>query len=257
MMQVFRFVLRALRACGGAFAVLVPVVGLSTVFFTEPAASQEIRYGSPLEVGLGVSGQRMQSRPEWAGKHYGTGFVTCGLRLYKGFSIRAGKEYGLGEEPKAEHIPYGDMTLDTKDGTWTDVTFYGIRYDIPVRLLNFDFMAVDMLCVSAGLLETKFGIKSELFRNVEGSGEKVESLRNQRTATVSGQYVDIAARWFIRLPGFSEDESLLGMYGIDFGVRYGRYPRGSVRYDNVMEPASNFNFYQVYLMGFAAIKFFY
>ncbi len=219
------------------------------------ARAQHIEYGSPIEIGAGVSAFRMRARPEWTGKHYGSGFVACGLRLYKGLSIRAGREYGRGEEPDPDVIAFGNLSLGTEEGTWTDVTFYGIRYDIPMQVLRQDFLGIDMVCVSAGLLNTRFGVTSEAMRTVDDDVEQ-ESRRNHHLVTMDGRYGEIAARWFLKPPGVKKTDSVIGHYGFDIGFRYGVYPESDLLSDTLMKPASNFNFFQLYLMGFATISFF-
>jgi len=245
------------RHLRGACRVVALLIVICAVTVSQSAGADHPVYGPPLEIGLGVSGLRMQSRPDWTSKYYGTGIITGAYRIFHGLSIQAGMDYSYGEEPDPEWIDYGENTrLWTHKGTYGETIFYGLRYEIPTGGFDTDIISIPFLCVSLGMVKTEYGIRSKRLE-VNRAVEEQENLTNYRTADVSGPYVSLGARWRFDTVDSQETQSWFGAYGLDIGVRYIRYNKSSMAYDNVMEPKSHFNSYQIYMIGFMKIKFLY
>lgn len=235
-------------------------IGVSGIFiFSLSVTAQESIYGPMIEIGGGMSGFRMQSRPDWAAKYYGAGLVTGAIRLYRGFSVLAGKDYGYGKEPRPSFLDYGkDVKLNTDEGTYLDGMWYGVRYEIPMSIFDKDIMGIDFIYASSGMTQTKFGIRSAyLVKEDEKLYEEGPKGKNFRTATVSAPYAALAARWRLDTEDSRETGSWFGAYGLDIGVRYIRFNESSIRHDNIMMPKSNFNWFQIFVIGFIKIKLFY
>ena len=215
--------------------------------------------GPRMEIGGGISAHRMQSRPNWSSKYYSTGIGTCAFRLYRGLYIQGGAEYGFGNLLRPEWLDYSEnVRLKTEKGTYEEVTWLGVRYIVPASTFNIDFMGIQFVQTSLGIMYSRFGIRSSTWEE----GENVEEDERERrfeTARVSGPFIALAGRWQFNFDNIEEQEidSWRGAYGFDIGVRYVRYNSSSTRYGSIMAPKSNFKCFQVYIIGFLRIKFLY
>ncbi len=226
--------------------------------FSQNVSADHPVFGPRLVIGCGLSGLRLQSRPDWTAKYYGGGIISGAVRLYEGLSAEAGKEYGFGtRDPRADWVDYGEgVRLWTKDKTYNENSWLGLQYEIPLGLFSGDFFGINFICASLGMNYTKYGIRSDVL--LKGDiREELDRKEKFRTATLSGPYAAIAARWRFDTVESEEKGSWFGAYGLDIGVRYTRYNKSSLRHDNVMEPKSNFNCFQLFMVGFLKIKLLY
>ena len=210
-----------------------------------------------MEIGFGLSGFQLQSRPEWAAKYYTTGLVTGAVRVYRGLGIQVGKEYGLGKEPSAEWLDYGEnLRIKTNIGTSTEVSWFGVRYEIPMSTFHSDFMSIHSICASVGGMYTKYGVRSDI-QEKDKIIEEDTTKQSYSIATVKGPYASLTARWRLDNEASKETGTWFGVYGIDFGVRYVRYSNSTMRRDTIIKPKSNFSCFQVFIIGFLKIKLLY
>ena len=212
-----------------------------------------------IEIGGGISAYRMQSRPDWSSKYYTNGLGTCAFRLYRGLYIESGAEFGLGGVLRSEWFGYSEnVRLNTSNGTFTEEKWLGVRYMVPARTLNTDILGVQFVYTSLGMMFSSFGIRTTSWE--EGETVKGDDrVRRFDVARVSGPYITVAGRWLFHFENTEEQEadSWRGSYGFDIGVRYVRYTSSRTRYETIMAPKSNFNCFQVYIVGFMGIRFLY
>jgi len=224
---------------------------------SQHALADNPTYGPPIEIGCGGSGYRMQSRPDWGSKYCVAGFGTVAVRVFKGLSIQAGKEYGNGDNPRVDLVNYGEnVILRANKRTTQQASWIGARYDVPASIFNSDFMGMDFICASAGMMFTKFGLKCN-YQVVDGILNKLPNTEDFRIAKVSGPFVGLTARWRIDSDITRGTDAWFGAYGFDIGVRYTRYTDQTTKHDNITAPKSNFNCYQLFIVAFVKIKLLY
>jgi len=221
------------------------------------AVADDPVFGPNIEIGVGLSQAQLHSRPEWSGKNYQSGFFYGALRVFKGLSVQGGYGYGMGDEPRPDWIDYGvDVKLWTHQDTYREARWYGLRYEVPSALLKVDLLGMDFLCAAAGWNRTKYGIKSQ-FLMKDGEIEKLDNIDRFRTATVEGPYFSLSGRWRLDTDLTKDTGAWFGAYGLELGVRRLGYWKSSVRHDNILKPKTNFNCYEIFLIGFVKIKLLY
>ena len=226
-----------------------------TGFQRSLAQSQEL--GPRLEIGGGLTGYRMQSPPDWSADYYTTGLVTTAIRLYRGLSIQAAVEYGLGDKLSSEWMDYGEnVRIKTNDRTSTEVSWLGVRYEIPMSAFHSTFWKINSIYLSLGKMYSKYYIRSDTWIKNDILDDE-RSLDNYKVADVSGPYAAFAARWRMGNDFIDETDPWFGKYGVDFGVRYVKYTDSSPKHDNIMKPDSAFSSFQLFIIGFLKIKLFY
>ena len=225
-------------------------------------------YNPRFEIGLGGGGTRVRSRPEWSSKHYGSIIYSLSCRIAYGLSLQAGGDVALGSEPPQTEIFYGDKDIiNTKDGTYKFGEWLGARYEIPMSKFNKDIHGIHTVYFSGGVTWDEFQIRSTRqahFKTVHGwdAGEEPEEVvssdRSYKVADVKGYYIGIAARWRLdKKETTGVDDSWMGPYGFDIGVRYTDYFESTTKYDNIVKPKSSFNNYQIYINIFLKIGLLY
>ncbi len=236
--------------------VIVTTVALCAAY----AAADDYNYGPPLEFGAGAIGFRMQSRPEWSSKYIYGGSLNGALRIFRGLAVQGGIEYCKGDEPRPDMIDYGPgIRLWTHEKTYKEVRWYGLRYELPARLVHSDFFGLDAFMVGAGMSSTKFGLYSSYLFPVDDT-KPINLLGKDkfRVATADGVYVSLSGRWiFDMMQEEGDAESFLGSYGIEIGGRYTRYGDISLRHDNIKEPRDSFNSIELFFNGFVRFNLLY
>ena len=149
-----------------------------------------------------------------------------------------------------------------KFGEWL-----GARYEIPMSKFNKDIHGIHTVYFSGGVTWDEFQIRSTRqahFKTVHGwdAGEEPEEVvssdRSYKVADVKGYYIGIAARWRLdKKETTGVDDSWMGPYGFDIGVRYTDYFESTTKYDNIVKPKSSFNNYQIYINIFLKIGLLY
>ncbi len=166
-------------------------------------------------------------------------------------------EYGKGENPRAESVNYGDdMRLNPKKGTVEDVKWYGIRYEIPMSVFNHDFMNIDLVCFSVGMMSKKLSIKSNMWE-IDEELVTVSDAKTYEAASVNGPYIGVNARWRLDSAAAKEDDPWFGAYGLDVGARYVRFSEGTAKYNTYSAPKSNLNSYQIFIILFVKVRLLY
>ncbi len=227
------------------------------IIFSRTVKADSQDYGPAIEIGGGFRGLRMQSRPDWSSKYSTAGVATAAVRLYRGLFINAGKEYGRGDNSRNLGMDYGEnIRLKTETGTIEEVSWVGARYDFPASIFKLSFMNVDLICASTGMMYTKFAVRTKMWAK-DNVVEEASNFKKFRTATVSGPYVGLTARWRMKSDLTDDTDSWFGTYGLDIGVRYVRYTDSTVKHDNITSPKSNFNSYQLFIILFVKIKLLY
>ncbi|MFC1692404.1 hypothetical protein ACFL1R_02740 [Candidatus Latescibacterota bacterium] len=212
--------------------------------------------GPSIEIGGGLSGYQMQSRPEWAGHYYFAGVLSGAVRIFGGLSVQAGTEFGAGDNPSVKWIDYGDrMRLKLNKRTYKESLWYGVRYEIPMSLLPVSFYGADIIYASLGMMNAKYGIRSSLWEE-DGTVINKDEMYRYHMAKVSGIYGALAARWRFDTDVSQETGAWYGSYGVDAGVKFIRYNDSETKYDTVMEPESGFGCFQIFIIGFMKIKIF-
>ena len=236
------------------------------VFYSSMIFADEEDYGPRFELGVGGSLVMPQSMPEWSAEYYGSAILTSSFRFFEGLSIQGGRNIAFGGEPDTEWFDYGDhYQIESDKGTYIEGTWLGLRYDIPLRKYNLEFENIHTIYFGGGLLWDDYGIRSENQKyyieekawEESGSPDEVnDSLHHFKFSELEGYYVTFAARWRVDTEN-AEKDSWIGAYGFDFGIRYSDYTKCSPEYENIVKSKSNFCNYQIFLVGFAKIRFFY
>ena len=237
------------------------------IFCSKAAFTDQKEYGPRFEIGIGGSGFRLQSRPDWSSKYYGSGIFTSSFRIFRGLSILGGKDMAFGRSPRSDWFNYGNhYQIDSGKGTYMEGSLLGLRYDIPLRKFNIDIEGIHTVYCGGGLLWDEYGIRSKnqkfyyeekAWEYDKAPDEVRDSLRHFKTADLKGYYFTLAARWRIDTESIEEKDSWIGAYGLDIGLKYARYSKCTPEYENITEAKSNFNYYQIFIVGFVKIRFFY
>ncbi|MBT4482889.1 MAG: hypothetical protein HOC71_04330, partial [Candidatus Latescibacteria bacterium] len=205
----------------------------------------------------GIDGYRLQSYPDWVSEYYTTGLVTTAVRIFRGLSIQAAVEYGLGDELSTEWMDYSEnIRIKTTERTSTEVSWFGIRYEIPMSVFHRNFWRIDSLCFSLGKMYSKYYVRSDTWIKNDILFDE-NPMENFKLADISGPYAAFAARWRLDTVVTKGTDSWFGAYGIDLGVRYVKYSDSSPKHDNIMKPDSAFSSFQVFVIGFMKIKLLY
>ncbi len=222
-----------------------------------PVSADQTILGPNAELGVRFDGFSMQGRPEWCSKYYGAGMITVAYRLLFGLSVHGAIGFGLGDESVSDWIEYGeDFRIKADRRTYTELSWAGFRYEIPMKTLGMDYAHIDIVYCSLGMMYAKYSIKSRTWIDT-GVLEKGSETKLYRTADVSGPYAELAARWRLDTDITKDTGSWLGALGVDLGVRYIHYTDSKVRFDNIMKPTSAFNCFEVFLVGSMKMSFFY
>jgi len=234
---------------------LVLTLTVFTAILPNISSAEHPLYGPRLEIGGGLSGARFQSRPNWVDKYSFGGTITAAVRIYEGLSVQVGKDYTVGDEPRPSWIEYGkDRLLETKEGTVMEVSWGGLRYEIPARYVGMDFFGMSFVYALAGVRIAKYGIMSG--RAFQGNGiVDLAGISNYRIAKITTPYAAVAGRWRFKTDMSEDAESWFGSYGLDVGVRYIRGGDVVRRHDNIMKPKSHFNSYELFIIAFMKIRF--
>jgi len=240
---------------------------LSIYFFSNYSSAEPQIYGPRFEIGLGGSGSRIQSRPQWSSKHYVSGTATFSCRIVQGLSLQIGKDLHYGTQPRDKWLDYGPhYQINTEKGTSRNAVWFGARYDIPLNMLyRKDILKVHTLYFAGGYTWDTYRVNSNEKRyytspNGWETGENPQMQvisRSYEAADLKGYYAAIGARWRIDTVYTEEAGSWIGAYGLDIGIRYTRYADCSPRYENIMKSGSNFNNYQLFIIGFIKFRLFY
>ena len=242
------------------------IVTTCLLFYSQVVFADQTTFGPRFEIGIGGSGSRLQSKPEWSSKLYTSAILTYACRILYGLSIHGGKNLGLGNKLDERWIEYGNhYQINTDKGTYRDVSWWGARYEIPMSIFNKDIYRIHSVYCSGGLTLDRYDIRSQHQRYYKTdygweSGEIPEEQSSEssfNTADLKGYYFALAARWRFDTPHTEEEDSWIGSYGLDFGIRYTKYYDCNTKYDNLIEAKSNFNYYQIFIVGFIKIKFLY
>jgi len=223
----------------------------------QPVSADQTVLGPRAEVGVRFEGFSMQGRPEWCSKYYGASMITGAYRLLFGLSVHGAMGFGLGGELASDWFDYGeDFKIIANRRTYTQLSWAGLRYEIPMKTLGLDYAKIDIVYCSLGMMYTKYGIKSRTWKDagviVDGNETKL-----YRTAEVSGPYAELAVRWRLDTDDTKDTGSWLGALGVDLGVRYIHYTDSKVPFDNIKKPASAFSCFEVFLVGSMKMSFFY
>jgi len=239
---------------------------ICVVSFSQDVFADQFTYGPRFEVGFGPSMSRMRSRPDWSSKFYAAVVMNLSYRIIYGLSIHGGRNFAYGLAPRPEWINYGsNYQINTDKGTYGEANWLGARYDIPLNKLKNDFEGIHTIYIAGGMTMDEYGIRSEkqnyyVIEKGWESGSKFEAKsleRAYRTADLKGYYIALAARWRLDTEHTEEKDSWIGSYGLDIGVKYTRYTDCDTKFDNIMDARSNFNYYQIFIIGFLKFKFLY
>ncbi len=239
---------------------IICIVSLSQIVLAD-----QFNYGPRFEVGVGPSLSRMKSRPEWTSKLYAAVVMNLSYRIIYGLSIHGGKNAAYGFAPSPEWIDYGSHNqINTDKGTYGEATWLGARYDIPLSKFNYDFNGIHTIYIAGGTTWDEYGIRSEKQRYYAteqdwDSGKYEEKTLDSayKTADLKGYYIALAARWRLDTAHTEEKDSWIGSYGLDIGVKYTGYTDYDTKFDNIMDVRSNFNYYQIFIIGFLKFRFLY
>lgn len=235
-------------------------------FCSHVALGDQSIYDPRFEIGVGATGSRMQSRPEWSSKYYTSGVMALSYRIAYGLSIQGEKNFGYGQRQLSKWINYGNHgQVNIDEGTYSEGSLVGARYEIPMSKFSRDIAGIHTFYCAGGLTWAEYGIRGRNYRyyktengwDLSEAPEKRTSDSSLKTADLTGYYLTIAARWRVDTAYTEEEESWLGSYGLDIGVRYTRYPGGNTKYDNIMKAKSNFNYYQIFIVVFLKLRFLY
>ena len=220
-------------------------------------SADQIVLGPRAELGVRFDGFSMLGRPEWCSKYYGAGMITVAYRLLFGLSVHGAMGFGLGDELVSDWFDYGeDFKIKATRKTYTELSWAGLRYEIPMKTLGLDYAQIDIVYCSLGMMYTTYGIKSRAWED-SGVIEEGNETKLYRMAEVSGPYAELAARWRLDTDITMDTGSWLGALGVDLGVRYIHYTDSKVAFDNIKKPASAFSSFEVFLVGSMKMSFFY
>jgi len=241
------------------------IIACST-FYSHVVFADQTIYGPKFEIGIGATGLQTHSRSEWISKHYTSGVMTLSYRIVNGISIQGGKNFGYGKKQSLKWINYGDHAqVNLENGTYTEDLWFGARYEIPMSKLNRDYSGIHTIYCAGGVIRGEYGIRGKNYRYYQTENgwdlsevfETRTSESSLKTADLTGYYITLAARWRVDTAYTEEEDSWLGSYGLDIGVRYARYPGCNTKYDNIIKAKSNFNYYQIFIIAFLKLRFLY
>ncbi|MFC1538370.1 hypothetical protein ACFL6H_03015 [Candidatus Latescibacterota bacterium] len=242
------------------------IVTTCLLFCSRFVAAEQYNYGPRFEIGIGSGLSKMLMKPEWSSEYYYTGSLNYAYRIIYGLSVQGGKNLGLGNRLENEWYEYGtNLQVDSAGGTFRESSWMGLRYEIPMSLLKKDYKKIHAVYVSGGISWDEFAFNSKSQKRYEtdygwqtGKSSIMEyNNGSYKTADLKGYYIAAAARWRFNTVDTDEEDSWLGSYGLDFGLRYIGYYNSDVKYDNIMPVKSNFGYYQIFVVGFLKIKFLY
>ena len=222
-------------------------------------AADNSAYGPRFEGGITGSGSRMRSRPDWSSKLFVKGGGYLSYRILYGLSIQGGKNFGIGNLPLSAWITTSQYDrIDPDKGGYSEGSWAGIRYDVPLSLLNQKIYDIHTIYIAGGTAWDTYGVRSSITRHysqpygwISGSTwEDMKTSRSFKVADLTGYYVALAARWRFNTLFTESKDSWIGSYGLDIGVRYTRYTDCDCARDDIEEARSNFNYYQIFVSGF-------
>ncbi len=236
-------------------------------FYSHVVFADQSIYDPRFEIGIGATALEMHSRPEWISKYYTSGIMTLSYRIANGLSVQGGKNFGHGlKQLTKKWINYGNHAqVNIENGTYTEDLWLGTRYEIPMSKLNRDYAGIHTIYCAGGVTWGEYGIRGKNYRYYQTEngwdlGEPFEPRTSEsslKTADLTGYYIALAARWRVDTAYTEEEDSWLGSYGLDIGVRYTRYPGCTTKYDNIIKAKSNFNYYQIFIIAFLKLRFLY
>jgi len=229
---------------------LVAVLSVSAAHATRA----QDRYGPPFEFGVGFTGFRSMSYPEWVVDYYGGVAIGGAVRIFAGLGVAGGIEYQIGASPEPDELTYSDdLVLMSDKGTDGETRWYGVRYELPLDIVGIEYKSIHSVVIGGGVTSTRFGLNLDKWKR--NGIEEPSDTGNIRTATADGYYIMAAARWKLLTNETIESGSWLGSYGIDAGVRYNRYTDVSTGGGLLEAPSDSFGSLQVFIIGFMKVNF--
>ena len=239
--------------------ILLPVFILFGAAATVTAQETEFdpeSYNPRFEIGIGGGGAILQSPPSWSGDQYVDGRLSLAMRIIDGILIQGGKSIGQGSDPGGDWFDYGPhyrlnaTQPGVRSGTWA-----GVRVDVPMTALKHDFLRIQSILISGGLVWDEYDIRGEeqeFYRTPYGyrTGESPDvrtETRRDRAADMDGYYVSLAARWRLNPAMTANPDSWYGYYGLDAGLMYTRYTSASLAHDTLMDAPTGFSGIQLFV----------
>lgn len=224
------------------------VLGISAI----AAAEDDPVYGPRFEGGGGFGYLADSSRPNWGSQSFYQVLFSGSVRVYRGFSLTGGFDYGLGEKPPLKNATLGEYQVPINKKSPRTAVSAGVRYEHPAWKQLKDLTGAYSIYGAAGMTWADYEISStkwssELEKNTE------LAKRTFAVADLSGPYAALALRWRIDNPDPALAGTWANAYGVDFGVRYTRYSEHTMKDPFFEKPSSSFSGSQIFLIGF--IKF--
>ncbi|MFC1552723.1 hypothetical protein ACFL6P_09210 [Candidatus Latescibacterota bacterium] len=236
------------------------------LFCSRIVCAQENNYGPRIEVGIGNGASMMQSNPDWSSGAYYSGTLTYAYRLFYGLSVQGGRSFGVGGSTDTEWYDYGSRyQINAEKGTFSDSSWLGVRYEIPMSMIKKDFKNINTIYVAGGLSWDYFVLRSKSQRLYDTdygwqSGRPFILQNNEatyKTAEMKSYYVAAAARWQIKTRDTDKDDTWLGSLVFDVGVRYNGFYDAETKFDNIESAHSNFSYFQIFIVASMKVKLFY
>ena len=82
------------------------------LFYSQVVFADQTTFGPRFEIGIGGSGSRMQSKPEWSSKLYTSAILTYACRIVYGLSIHGGKNLGSGNKLDERNGDLGEYIVN-------------------------------------------------------------------------------------------------------------------------------------------------
>ncbi len=228
--------------------------------------AQQYNYGPRIEIGVGSGLSRAISHPEWSSPHYYSGELTGAYRLIYGLSVQGGTTLNFGDKTGVDWYNYGlRYQIAAKTGTLYEMQWIGARYEIPMSVFKKDVGKVESVYIAGGMSRGDFSLRSKTQKYYKedygwqtGSSYNVHYDKvNYSTADFNGYYLAAAARWRVDTVDTDDEDSWIGSYGIDVGMKYNKYYDVEVEYNNLEQAKEAFSSLQLFIILFLKARLFY
>lgn len=219
----------------------------------------------PFEIGVGFNGTMIDSPPEWISEYYINALVTISWRIFGGFYIDGGKDFGAGGDISEKWLSISSRRqVYSNRGTNKYGTWIGARYEFNIKNKSFNFIKADAVYIGGGMTRDDIHIRTDLYRTYDNdngwesenpSYQEKDSKDAFKAGELNGYYVTIAARWRLDTRKTALSTRRIGNYGIDAGVRYTAYDDYSPGHDS-LEPPEDLSSLQIFIKMYLKIGLF-
>ncbi len=222
----------------------------------------------PFEIGVGFNGSMIDPPPQWISDYYINALVTISWRIFGGFYIDGGKDFGAGGDISEEWLNITSRRqVYSNRGTNKYGTWIGARYEFNIKNTSFNIIKADAVYIGGGMTWDDIHIRTNLYRSYDyENGWDREEPEYQgylehdskdafKAGELNGYYVTLAGRWRLDTRKTALSTRRIGNYGVDAGVRYTAYDDYSLGHDS-LEPPEDLTSLQIFAKIYLKIGLF-